>query len=402
MRKVLLVGSALVTIIACFFLLKDSALPRNINPKDQYIQGKTQAEDDEKDGYDEAAARDQFEFDQIKDPSLGYVPMERMMKAVGYTENLKQSTLLNRTANTLAALPWTERGPIYDLVGANGNSRGGVTNYTAGRTSAILIDTLNDATGNTVFCGGIAGGLWKCTNFLSAIPNWQPIDDRFDNLAISSICQDPSTPSVMYFSTGEATSNADAVYGGGVWKSNNSGTSWTKLPSSTGFLRGFKIVCDAAGNVYLSNRNTTSPASSAHGLYRSKDGGASWVFITPSVRTSGNAICTDIEISSTGRLHASFGYSSGTTVQHQYTDDAANVSTTVGWNASTGIRINTAIVTNRLELATLGNVLYAVTTNSSNNVDSSYKSVDGGATWTKQNTTAYPTGAKSLSFIVKA
>ncbi|GAA4733759.1 hypothetical protein GCM10023229_09810 [Flavisolibacter ginsenosidimutans] len=326
--------------------------------------------------------------------------MERMTTAIDVSQRSKQQGRLNRAANTLANLSWTERGPVYDLVGPNGNNRGTGTNYTAGRTAAILVDTLNDPSGNTVFCGGIAGGLWKCTNFLSSIPNWQAIDDRFDNLAISSICQNPANSSVMYFSTGEATGNADAVYGGGVWKSTDGGTTWTRLastiaPSPTVFLRVFKIVCDATGNVYLANRNTSPPVSSASGLYRSKDGGASWQEITPTVRTSGNGICTDIEISSTGRLHASFGYSAST-VQHQYTDDPANVTPASGWNASTGIRINSSVIANRLELAVQGNVLYAVTTNSisttnNNNVDSCYKSVDGGATWTKQNTTAYTT-----------
>jgi hypothetical protein len=391
MRKNLLISVSLVVTAACLYFASPSKRSQEPIPKDQFIQATTGKPKKKKDGYDQAAARDLFEFEQIKDPSLGYVPMERMMKAVEYTENAKLSASSNRTAQTLGVLDWMERGPIYDLVGPSGNSRGPGTHYTSGRTRAVLIDTLNDPSGNTVFCGGVAGGLWKCTNFLTGTPNWQPINDRFDNLAISSICQDPSAPAVMYFCTGEATSNADAVYGGGVWKSVNAGSTWAKLPTSTGFLRGFKIVCDAAGNIYLANRNTNPPASAPSGLYRSKDGGASWQGITPLVRTSGNAIPMDIEISSGGRLHASFGYSASA-VQHQYTDDAANVLPAAGWNASTGIRMNTAVAANRLEIASAGDVLYAVTTNSANNVDSSYKSVDNGATWTKQNTAAYPTG----------
>ncbi|HVF80281.1 MAG TPA: hypothetical protein VM884_00020, partial [Flavisolibacter sp.] len=390
MRKNLLIGFSLITAAACFYFIPSYQPKQKLIPKDQFIQGiaKEESEEEDGDGYDEAAARDLFEFERIKDPALGYVPMERMMKAVDYTESLKQSASANRTAKTLDVLNWTERGPVYDLVGPSGNSRGPGTHYTAGRTRAILIDTLNDPSGNTVFCGGIAGGLWKCTTFLTGTPNWQVINDRFDNLAISSICQDPTTPSVLYFATGEPTNNADAVYGGGIWKSANAGATWSKLPSTTGFLRAFKIVCDAAGNVYLANRNTNPPASAASGLYRSKDGGTTWEAITPAVRTSGNAIPTDIEISTTGRLHVSLGYSAAA-VQHQYTDDAANVTPAVGWNASTGIRMNTTVAANRLELATSGDVLYAVTINSANNVDSSYKSIDAGATWTKQNTAAY-------------
>jgi hypothetical protein len=343
---------------------------------------------EEHDGYDGAAERNLFELEQIKDPLLGYVPMERMARAIEFTENLKAVKRRSRTAESLT---WTERGPIYDLVGASANSRGPGTHYTAGRTRAILIDTLNDASGNTVFLGAISGGLWKCTNFLSVTPNWQPVNDRFDNLAISYLAQDPSNAAVMYFSTGEAASNADAVYGGGIWKSTNAGASWTKISGTENFVRTFRIVCDAAGNIYVANRSESNPASRSSGLYRSKDGGSTWTSITPSGLTNGISICTDIEISSTGRLHASFGYSNSV-VQHLYTDDPSNVTTASGWNTSTGIRLNTAVTAGRLELAVQGNIVYGITTNFSNNIDSCYKSTDGGATWTKQNSAVFTTG----------
>ena len=354
-------------------------------------------EDEEHDGYDEAAARDRFEFERIKDPALGYIPSERMMKAVDYTENLKSLQATSR----VQALNWIERGPVYDSTGpSNGNQRGSVPNapgtYTAGRTAAVLIDTLNDPTGNTVFCGGIAGGMWKCTNFLSGIPNWTANDDRFDNLAISYICQDPSNPAIMYFSTGEATSNADAVYGGGVYRSTNAGTTWTKLPGTANNIRNFKVVCDAQGNVYLASRITTFPLVNNAGLLRSKDQGNTWENITPANLTSSNAHCTDIEVTSTGKLNASFGYTtSGTTnkIQHVYTTTPATV-TSATWSNSTGIR-NSGLYSLRLEMTSLADTMYAATVNSAANVDSFYKSIDGGATWTKQNTTAPPTGILS-------
>jgi hypothetical protein len=349
-------------------------------------------DEEEHEGYDDALARYQLEFEKIKDPSLGYVPMSRMFQAVDYTENLKQRRAKSRVA---AALNWTERGPNFDVVGpSNGNTRAG-NGYTAGRMKAVLIDTLNDPTGNTVFVGGVAGGLWKCTNFLSTIPNWQPINDRFDNIAISFLAQDPTNAAVMYFSTGEGASPSAAVYGGGVWKSVDAGATWQKLSSSTGFIRTFKLVCDASGNIYLANRNSTSPASAASpasGLYRSKDGGNTWQNITPNPIFSTNSICTDIEISTTGTLHASFGYSPSSTtnkIVHFYTTNPAGVTTTT-WSKSTGIRLSGAAAV-RLELATSGNVVYGITVNSSNTLDSTYKSVDGGATFTKQNT-ALPSG----------
>ena len=90
------------------------------------------------------------------------------------------------TGRTQSIMLWQERGPIYDSVGpSNGNTRGNDL-YTAGRMRAVLIDTLNDPTGNTAFVGGVSGSVWKCTNFLSNFPNWKNVNDYFDNMAISS------------------------------------------------------------------------------------------------------------------------------------------------------------------------------------------------------------------------
>jgi hypothetical protein len=355
---------------------------------------------EEDEGYDSPAERDRFEFERTKDPRLGYVPKERMLKAIDYTENLKTS--VSRRGLRTGAFDWVERGPIFDSVGPSNNNIRGASRtapgtYTSGRTRAILIDTLNDPSGNTVFCGSVSGGLWKCTNFLSTIPNWRPINDRFDNLAISYISQDPTNPAIMYFSTGEPYANADAVNGLGIWRSMDAGNTWTRLMTTTNFVRTFKIICDAQGFVYLALRVTTAganiPVTQTLGLVRSKDRGNTWENITPSPLTGNNASCTDIELSSTGRLHASFGYNTGgttTRVGHVYTTTPATV-TPATWSYSTGLR-STGVSAIRLELATLADTLYGVTVNSAANADSVYKSIDGGATWTRRNTGTLPTG----------
>ena len=381
-------------ILGCLFIAASTTLlilnKTNPHETSQAIAGeKEESEDhDEYDGPEQAA---QLEFEKTKDPALGYVPYERLMAAVDYTENLKQGSNNSRGSGILSPITWQERGPIYDSVGPSGNNRAG-NSYTSGRMAAILVDTLNDPTGNTVFCGGIAGGVWKCTNFLSTIPNWQVINDRFNNLAVSSMCQDPSNPSVMYFSTGEATSNADAVLGAGVWKSTNAGTTWTQLPSTTNLRRNFKILCDAAGNVYLASRTTASPSVNTSGLLRSNDGGTTWTNITPTLvgTATATATCTDIELSSTGKLYASFGYL-GSVVRPYVANSPATVTQSAGWTLGTGVRTS-AVSAVRLELACIADTVYGITSNTSYIADSCYKSIDGGLTWTKQNTAIMPTG----------
>ncbi len=332
-------------------------------------------ESEDHEGYDGPAERAALEFEKTKDPATGIVPIERLWDAMTYTEALKQ----NNNYRTLSVL-WQERGPSYDSVGpSNGNWRGTTRTgaYSSGRINGFLVDAA-DPTGNTVLCGGANGGIWKCTNFNSASPTWVIVNDFLANMSIVSFCQDPTNLSTMYVSTGEPWGNVDAVRGYGVFKSTNGGNTWTLLPSTTGVTRSFKILCDAAGNIYHATRGS--------GLLRSSNGGSTWTTITP---TSTSTNCSDIEISSTGRLHASFGFSSGT-IYYRYTSNPATVSSGT-WNSSSGLRVSGATA-NRFEMAVSGDVVYGVTTNSSNNVDSCYKSTNGGASWQKMNSTAFPTG----------
>src|SRR5205085_9914290 len=115
---------------------------------------------------------------------------------------------------------WAERGPNSDAVGiTNGNTRAN-SGVAAGRVRAIWVD-LADGTGNTIWIGGVNGGLWKTTDITASPSNWSPVNDFFNNMAITGICQDPASTSTMYFCTGEWCFNADAVGGDGIFKSTN-------------------------------------------------------------------------------------------------------------------------------------------------------------------------------------
>jgi len=402
----------LYPVFIIFFLLISAGtayffFPRNEHPNrapfivatsEEEHEGKDKDEE-EKDKYDGPEARMQQEFDWQVDPALGYVPYNRLNSALAYTHYLRDSVINSRASSRIQSIMlWQERGPIYDSVGpSNGNTRGNDL-YTSGRMAAVLIDTLNDASGNTAIVGGVSGGVWKTTNFLSNFPNWKIVNDYFDNMAISSICQDPSNPNVMYFSTGEASSNADAHFGLGVWKSTDKGETWQQLPSSVNFIRNWKIICDPAGNIYLASRTTATPALNTTGLARSTDGGATWTNITPTAQgtATASATCTDIEYTSTGKLVGTFGYATGgTTVVRIYTtSNPSTVTQSTGWTVGTGIR-QSGLAVGRYEMTALGDIVYAVAVNAAATADSCYKSVDGGATWVKQNTTIMPAGILS-------
>ncbi len=311
------------------------------------------------------------EYEQTKDVKLGYVPMFRLVNEVYKNELARRSGRQSR----VSALSWTERGPTTNSVGpSNGNLRGPANNaVTSGRTRALWFD-LNDPSRKTVWLGAVSGGLWKTTDISASPANWTLISDYFDNLAVTAITQDPLNKNILYFGTGEKTFNTDAVRGGGIWKSVDNGNTWNLLPGTQNFWNVSRIVCDAAGNVYVATIGN-------NGIQRSTDGGATWTNITPQGLTSR---VTELRISTTGRLHIVCGYLNGSapaTTGHRFTDNPVTVTSTT-WSEP-AVPYPTTYNT---ELAVVGNTLYALPSDANDRTPTIYKSTDGGFVWSPTTT----------------
>jgi len=340
--------------------------------------------EEQEEGYDSPGQAAEFEYMRTKDPATGKVPTEKMWEAVLQTQALKANRLnAPNGTNSLTPLTWTERGSYTDAVGpSNTNPRPG-NGVTSGRMRAIWAD-LSDATGKTVWIGGVDGGLWKTTDITASPATWTLVNDFLSNLAVSGICQDPTNTNTMYFCTGESFFNADQVNGNGVFKSTDHGVTWNLLPSTSTFVRCSKILCDAAGNVYLS----TIGISAALGLQRSTDGGTTWTSINPFVTSR----ITDFEISSTGTMHIVAGlFSVAANTGYRYTTNPATVTAATWSTPVTPFTLPAGTLPNpggtRTELAVAGNTVYAAMAhtnamNTTSNIDSVAKSTDGGVNWT--------------------
>ena len=156
------------------------------------------------------------------------------------TENLNairqyiQQYASNRTPGNSPTNSWEERGP----------------NNVGGRTRAIMFDP-NDASNETVFAGGVSGGLWKNLNISNPNSKWTRVNIP-KNLAVTSIIADPNNDSVFYIGTGESYVSGD-VNGDGVWKSDDAGETWTNvfggISGPTTFVAESTITVDAPGSI---------------------------------------------------------------------------------------------------------------------------------------------------------
>jgi pimeloyl-ACP methyl ester carboxylesterase/photosystem II stability/assembly factor-like uncharacterized protein len=328
-----------------------------------------------------------YEFERIKDPALGYVPGRQLM-------NAKQAkAAMQAQRNPAGAMPfnWVERGPNDDIVGPSNNNKRPGNGRTSGRVRVIWED-LSDPTGETVWVGSASGGLWK-TNNISGAAAWTPVNDLFDNLAITAFCQDPVNKDIMFFGTGEKNPSGDAVKGGGIWRSVDHGVTWGLMPGTENYGNIARIACDAVGNLYVASVMPyipNPPAGSKSGVYRYLKLSFSWADITPAGLSD---LVPDLELSSTGRLHVSCGFLNSSNSGYRYTDNPATV-TPGSWSAPT----TTFPTRYNVDMASKGDTLYALAANASYEIPVIYKSTDGGVNWGATTTSPPTNGPIATNF----
>ena len=138
-----------------------------------------------------------------------------------------------------------------------------------GRINTVVVDPNN---ANIIYAGAPAGGLWKSINTGTT---WTPLTDDLPQIGVSGIAIDPNDSNIIYISTGD--DDAGDSYSIGVLKSIDGGTTFnqTGVISNTSITSN-EIVIDPTN----SNRIWVG---TDEGLYLSEDAGGSW-----SRRQSGN------------------------------------------------------------------------------------------------------------------
>jgi photosystem II stability/assembly factor-like uncharacterized protein len=144
---------------------------------------------------------------------------------------------------------------------------------------AVMMGRVDDIVGSeqdpmTMYIGFATGGLWRTND--GGI-HWKSMFDEMDNESIGSVAIAPSDKNVVYVGKGEGNNRQSSSIGDGVWGTTDGGEHWKYLGlKETQSIQ--RVVVDpkdpkicfvaAVGHLFGPNKE--------RGLYRTKDGGATW------------------------------------------------------------------------------------------------------------------------------
>ncbi len=122
-----------------------------------------------------------------------------------------------------------------------------------------------------------SGGLWRTRN--NGV-TWECIFENEGTISIGDVALDPTDEDVIWVGTGEANNQRSSYWGDGIYKTTDGGESWVMmgLPNSHHIGR---IVIDPrdTDRVFVAALGNLYSANPERGLYRTTDGGGTWELV---------------------------------------------------------------------------------------------------------------------------
>ena len=143
--------------------------------------------------------------------------------------------------------------------------------FMSGRIADIAIHPENE---NTWYVAVGSGGVWKTVN---SGTTWTPIFDKQVSYSIGCITIDPNHPHVIWVGTGENIGGRHAGYGDGLYKSEDGGLTWKNMGlEASERISEIIIHPENSAVMWVASQGPMWSKGGERGLYKSTDGGATW------------------------------------------------------------------------------------------------------------------------------
>jgi photosystem II stability/assembly factor-like uncharacterized protein len=244
---------------------------------------------------------------------------------------------------------------------------------------------------NVCYAAMATGGVFKT---IDGGTTWTPIFDRGDVITVGDVTLDPQQPETIYVGTGEANANSYSFFGNGLYRSTDGGASWVHLGlAETLYIP--RVVVDPTDSqkLFVAATGRLFGTDANRGVYRSLDGGANWDKV---FALTDSTSCTDLMINPDNpqilyaamwervrglTYRTSGGPSSGIWRSVDGGDTWSEM--TVGLPTGTNVgRIGITICAQQPD------VLYATYADAGGEFYGVYKSTNGGDTWTATSSSA--------------
>jgi len=143
--------------------------------------------------------------------------------------------------------------------------------FMSGRIADIAIHPERQS---TWYVGVGSGGVWKTDNRGTT---WQPIFENEDSYSIGSITIDPNNPNTVWVGSGENVSGRHVGYGSGVFRSRDGGQNWENLGlKDSEHIGMIRIDPRDSNTVFVAAQGPLWSGGGDRGLFKSTDGGQNW------------------------------------------------------------------------------------------------------------------------------
>ncbi len=141
----------------------------------------------------------------------------------------------------------------------------------SGRISDIALDSHNP---NVWYVAAGSGGVWKTEN---AGTTWKPIFDNYASYSIGCVTIDPNNRRNIWVGTGENVAGRHVGIGDGIYFSSDAGKSFKNLGlSESEHISKIVVHPEDSDTVYAACQGPLWTPGGERGLYKSTDGGKTW------------------------------------------------------------------------------------------------------------------------------